>query len=107
MKIREKVFAYITKGSHLLVFRERGFEGFGLQIPAGTPEEVESLEHAVLREAVEETGLDSLIVVGHLGSVRVDQSEYGIDEVHRRHFYRSSVKKKPLNRGIMWSQIQA
>ncbi|MFX1416938.1 MAG: NUDIX domain-containing protein, partial [Promethearchaeota archaeon] len=87
MSIIEKVFAYITKGNLLLVFTERGFERFGLQVPAGSKKKEESLERAVLREAKEETGLESLTVVKHLGTVDVDQAEYGLDETHRRYFF--------------------
>jgi len=104
LKIREKVFAYITNRDHLLVFRERGFEHFGFQIPAGTPEEAESLERAVLREAAEETGLDSLTIVGYLGSVTFDQSQYGIDEVHRRHFYHLICEEETPE---SWSHVES
>lgn len=83
----EKVFAYVTRGTELLVFRERGFEPFGLQIPAGSVELNESLEEAVLREIREETGLSDLHIKEYLGAVEVDQSKYGLEEIHRRHFY--------------------
>ena len=85
--LREKVFAYVTRGSHLLVFTERGFEQFGLQIPAGSPKDRESLEEAALRETQEETGLSELMIDEYLGSVDIDQAKYGIQEIHRRHFY--------------------
>ncbi len=87
LPLREKVFAYVTRGSELLVFRERGFEQFGIQIPAGSPNDNESLESAVLRETAEETGLCALSIVSCLGSVDVDQTKYGLNEIHRRHFY--------------------
>ncbi len=87
MRIEEKVFAYITKGNRLLVFTERGFERFGLQVPAGSKNEGEPLELAVLREAKEETGLKSLRLVKHLGTVDVEQAKYGLDETHRRYFF--------------------
>ncbi len=85
--LREKVFAYVTRGSELLVFRERGFEQFGMQIPAGSPNDNESLESAVLRETAEETGLRALSIARYLGSVDVDQTKYGLSEIHRRHFF--------------------
>ncbi len=84
---KDKVFAYITQGTRLLVFLERGFEGFGLQIPAGSPHKEEALEKAVLRESREETGLNGLRLVAYLGSVSADQTKYGINEIHDRHFY--------------------
>ncbi len=63
-KIKHKVFAYITHGHHLLVFRHLYVPEAGIQVPAGTVEENERSEDAVLRNAslvVEE----ALIVTGH------------------------------------------
>jgi ADP-ribose pyrophosphatase YjhB (NUDIX family) len=52
-----KVFAYITQGNRLLVFRHADFPEAGLQVPAGTVRLDERPEDAVLREAFEETGV--------------------------------------------------
>ena len=71
----------------MLVFMERGFEQFGLQVPAGSPHDDEGLEDAILRESWEETGLEGLEISQFLGSVGVDQTKYGLDEIHDRHFY--------------------
>ena len=53
----KKVAAYITRGDELLVFTHRDFPEAGVQVPAGTVEEGETLDAAVLREVHEETGL--------------------------------------------------
>ncbi|NHI83027.1 MAG: NUDIX domain-containing protein [Candidatus Thorarchaeota archaeon] len=96
--LREKVFVYVTRGSDLLVFTEREFERSGLQIPAGSPKEGESLEQAALRETQEETGLLELSEIEYLGSVDVDQSKYGIHEIHRRHFYHVKTSEETPER---------
>ena len=53
----KKVVAYITRGDELLVFTHRDSPEAGVQVPAGTVEEGETLDAAVLREVHEETGL--------------------------------------------------
>ena len=53
----KKVVAYIRRGDELLVFTHRDFPEAGVQVPAGTVEEGETLDAAVLREVQEETGL--------------------------------------------------
>ena len=55
-KIKHKVFAYITHGHHLLVFRHLYVPEAGIQVPAGTVETHERSDDAVLREASEEIG---------------------------------------------------
>jgi 8-oxo-dGTP pyrophosphatase MutT (NUDIX family) len=56
-----KVLAYITRAqqneTQLLVFTHRDHPDAGLQIPAGTVEESEEIEHALFREIQEESGL--------------------------------------------------
>lgn len=52
--ILHKVTAFVTRGAELLLFRH---PEAGIQLPAGTVEEGESLEAAVCREAEEESGL--------------------------------------------------
>ncbi len=65
----EKVTALITRKANsrfeLLLFEH---PTTGIQIPAGTVEAGEKAEHAVLREAAEETGLGDLIILETLGS---------------------------------------
>ncbi|MCX6043650.1 MAG: NUDIX domain-containing protein [Chloroflexi bacterium] len=84
---KHKVFAYITRGEQLLVFRHPYAPEAGIQVPAGTVEPDEALDVAVLREAFEETGLANLQLMGLLGEqVRV-MADFGRDEIHHRHFY--------------------
>lgn len=103
MKERQKVYAYITHGTKLLVFEERGFPKGGVQVPGGTPETGECPEDAVLREATEETGLENLRFVKYLGDTWFDVSIYGIDEVHHRLFYHLKYDGEPFEK---WSHIE-
>ncbi len=86
-KVKHKVFAYITHQHHLLVFRHPDAPEAGIQVPAGTVEEHERAEDAVLREAFEETGWPDLTLNCFLGEQERDMSDCGRDEVHHRRFY--------------------
>jgi len=72
----EKATAFITRRkdgeSQLLLFKH---PNAGIQLPAGTVEEGESPEKAVLREAMEETGLDKVIVKSYIGCMKVNLPE--------------------------------
>ena len=83
----EKVIAYITCGDKLLVFSHTRYPEAGIQVPAGTVEEGESLEEAVLREAREETALDDLEIQSYLGVREYDLSALDGVGVQRRHFF--------------------
>ena len=86
--LKHKVFAYITYGGRLLVFRHPESPEAGIQVPAGTVHEGEDLEVAVLREATEETGRPDLALVRFLGEQVFDRrADVGRDEIHHRHFY--------------------
>jgi 8-oxo-dGTP pyrophosphatase MutT (NUDIX family) len=86
--LKQKVFAYITHGPRLLVFRHPESPEAGIQVPAGTVHAGEDLEAAVLREATEETGRADLVLVRFLGEQMLDRREdVGRDEIHHRHFY--------------------
>lgn len=85
--IKHKVFAYITHGRRLLVFRHLYVPEAGIQVPAGTVETHERFEDAVLREAFEETGLSDLTLDCYLGEQKRDMSDFGRDEIHHRRFY--------------------
>jgi 8-oxo-dGTP pyrophosphatase MutT (NUDIX family) len=73
----DKVTAFITRvhrgDLQIVVFDHPEIEGSGvgpsIQVPAGTVEPGETAEEAVLREAVEETGLAGLSLVRQLGTV--------------------------------------
>ncbi|WP_436527341.1 NUDIX hydrolase [Actinoplanes sp. HUAS TT8] len=89
----QKVVAYIVRDDRLVVFRhadDDAFDQSGLQVPAGTVRAGELADAAVLREAVEETGLHGLRVERYLGSSEFDMRPYA-DAIHVRHFYHLSV----------------
>jgi 8-oxo-dGTP pyrophosphatase MutT (NUDIX family) len=85
--IGEKVIAYITQGEKLLVFSHPFHPAAGIQVPGGTLTEGESPHEAVMREAWEETGLDSLRIRSFLGVRDYDLSAYGRAGVLRCYFY--------------------
>ena len=82
-----KVVAYITSGRRLLVFSHPHLPEAGIQVPAGTIEPGEPPERAVMREALEETGLPRLRLRVCLGARDFDSAAYGGDEIQRRHFF--------------------
>jgi len=82
-----KVFAYVTRGDTVLVFRHPDHPEAGLQVPAGTIRPGESPVEAVVREAREETGLFSFASPRPLGTARFDARPHGKDELHLRHFF--------------------
>jgi len=79
----EKVTAFITRltgrGTDLLLF-EHPYAG--IQLPAGTVEAGETPEHAVLREAFEETGLQPLTIRKYLG-VKKTHLPAGLRLIHQ------------------------
>ena len=85
--MKDKVFAYITHGYRLLVFRHPAVPEAGIQVRAGTIKVDESPEAAVLREAFEETGMADLTLAGLLGEQTRDMADFGRDEIHHRRFY--------------------
>ena len=89
-----KVVAYITKGTHLLVFRHVLHPDAGIQVPAGTLKVDEAPDDGVLREAQEETGLNSLEIRRFLGTREYDMSSFGRAEIHRRYYYHLECKEK-------------
>jgi 8-oxo-dGTP diphosphatase len=93
----DKVYAYITNRERLLLFAHPEAPEAGLQVPGGTMESGETPAAAVLREAVEETGLAELELVAFLGVVERDMGEFGRDETHRRHYYHLRCPGAPPN----------
>jgi 8-oxo-dGTP diphosphatase len=85
--VKRKVLAYITHNDRLLVFTHPYEPAAGIQVPAGTVEDGETLDDAMLREAWEETGLEGLRLARYLGETQRDLSDYGKAEIHHRHFY--------------------
>lgn len=87
MQRKNKVYAYITRRDHLLVFRHVDFPEAGIQVPGGTLEEGEEPADAVLREACEETGLVELRMMSYLGKHEWHISNSAGEEIHYRYFY--------------------
>jgi 8-oxo-dGTP diphosphatase len=85
--VKRKAFAYITRGDQLLVFSHPLEPDAGIQVPAGTMEDGEAPEDAVMREAQEETGLTCLSLVRFLGEQMLERSDVGLDEIHHRYFF--------------------
>jgi 8-oxo-dGTP diphosphatase len=93
--LKHKAFAYITHGDRLLVFRHPAAPDAGIQVPAGSVRAGETPEDAVVREAHEETGLTGLVLVCPLGEHRRDMSDFGLDEMHHRHFFHLRCTSTP------------
>jgi 8-oxo-dGTP diphosphatase len=93
--LKQKLFAYITHGDRLLVFSHPDFPDAGIQVPAGTVKQGEPPEDAVVREAIEETGLTELELVQFLGDQTFDMSAFGKNEIHHRRFYRLRCTTTP------------
>ena len=102
--IKRKAFAYITSGSasgpRLLVFRHPLSPEVGIQVPAGTMDDAETPEEAVLREAREETGLPGLKIVGLLGRQDFDARPFGRAELHDRWFFHLACDAPTPNRWV-------
>ncbi|HET7036836.1 MAG TPA: NUDIX domain-containing protein [Thermomicrobiaceae bacterium] len=96
--VKHKAFAYITNAGRLLVFRQPLSAEAGIQVPAGTIRAGEAPEAAVMREAFEETGLRGLVLAGLLGVRCDDMSKFGLDELHRRHFFHLHCPGAPPER---------
>jgi 8-oxo-dGTP diphosphatase len=93
--LRRKALAYIVHQGKLLVFRHRDFPEAGIQVPGGTIEASETPEAAILREAVEETGLDGLKIVRMIGEqVRLMTSE-NMSYVHHRYYFLLKCAETP------------
>ncbi len=86
-RLVRKVVGYVVRDRQLLVFTHNAFpiEVTGVQVPAGTIEQGEAPEAAVVREVLEETGLEAHIT-GALGVERYDVWP-SKSEVHERHFF--------------------
>ncbi len=101
-RIVSKVVAYITHNGRLLVFREPAFPEVGIQVPVGTMEPDETPADAVLREAEEETGLDTLRIVAFLGAQDRDLRPRGRNVVQRRHFFHLTLDSDALETWRHW-----
>jgi 8-oxo-dGTP pyrophosphatase MutT (NUDIX family) len=101
-EIIEKVTAFITRereGERQLLLFEH--PNAGVQIPAGTVEEGESPEQAVLREAAEETGLTGFSTLRYLGCV-----ERELPEGQRIIAGSTKVHTHPEALGVNWAFLR-
>jgi 8-oxo-dGTP diphosphatase len=97
MKTRHRAYAYITHESRLLLFTQPDPKA-GIQVPAGTIKEGEDPAEAVLREAIEETGLTSLRLVKFLDQDTRDMRDCGVEELQYRWFYHIVCDESPPER---------
>ena len=100
--LRRKVLAYIMHGQRLLVFCHPHAPEAGIQVPAGTVKDGERPEDAVMREAVEETGLTELRLISFLGEEVRDMSSWGVEQVHHRYFYHLECGGSPPRTWRHW-----
>lgn len=86
-----KVVGYVVHSGSLLVFTHDDvpLEVAGVQVPAGTIEPGEAPEDAVVREVLEETGLEARIV-RDLGAELFDLWP-AKPELHERHFFQLAL----------------
>ncbi|MFZ1105405.1 MAG: NUDIX domain-containing protein [Hyphomicrobiaceae bacterium] len=85
-----KVVIYCVRDGQLLVFRHIDYpwEEVGIQVPAGTIEDGETVEAAALRELQEETGFQGFTIDGILGTTWYDLSPMR-SELNERYFVRA------------------
>ncbi len=84
LSFKRKVLAYITDGDRLLVFRQPDYPTWGTQVPGGSIEAGENYETAVIREVLEETGLEDVRMVSYLGSMFTARPDH-MRELHCYH----------------------
>jgi 8-oxo-dGTP pyrophosphatase MutT (NUDIX family) len=86
--LKKKVVIYCVRNDHLLVFRhvDYAYEQVGIQVPAGTVEDNEDIEHAALRELCEETNQTCFMIDRFLGQDIYDISPLRLER-QERHFF--------------------
>ncbi|MGB3331008.1 MAG: NUDIX domain-containing protein [Thermomicrobiales bacterium] len=104
---KRKAFAYIVHGGRIVLLHHPDHPEAGVQVPAGTMEDGEPPEAAVLREAFEETGLPGLRIVRHLGREWIDMRPFGRDEWHDRWFFQLGLAADPDDaHAEAWERIE-
>jgi ADP-ribose pyrophosphatase YjhB (NUDIX family) len=105
-----KVVAYITRespagGRELLVFDHRDYPEAGVQVPAGTVagtvDEGEQPEEAVMREVTEETGLEGCVLLEKLAVYDWPNPETGL--INERHVFHLAA---PSNTAEAWTWVE-
>jgi 8-oxo-dGTP pyrophosphatase MutT (NUDIX family) len=88
--LTRKVLVYCLREGRLLVFRhvDYAWEKVGIQVPAGTIKDGETVEAAALRELQEETGFQGFAIDSILGTTWYDLSPLR-SELHERYFVRA------------------
>ncbi|MGV4965175.1 NUDIX hydrolase [Priestia aryabhattai] len=95
-----KVMAYITRFNEpyteLLVYKHKDYREAGVQVPAGTVEQGETIEEALYREVKEESGLMEFLSVTKL-TTYVYHHE-GKSQYHERHVFHLAVQEETAER---------
>lgn len=94
MKLRHRVYAYITQGDRLLLLEHPEHPEAGLQVPGGTVEEHETPDAAVLREVKEETNLQDVELLMFLGDEVVDMRPFGMPERQHAWYYHLNCREE-------------
>ncbi|HDR4571484.1 NUDIX domain-containing protein [Bacillus cytotoxicus] len=96
MLYKKKVYAYITREKEgvmqLLVFTHRDVPKERIQIPGGIVRPEESLEAAILRKVMEETGLRHLYIERFIDDYIIYVKER--QEYEKHHFFHMSLLTK-------------
>ena len=107
MLTRRKAFAVIIHAGRIVLLHHPDHPEAGIQIPAGTMEDGETPEAAVLREAFEETGLPGLRIVRFLGREQIDMRPFGKAEWHDRWFFLLALEADPdAHHRDAWERIE-
>jgi 8-oxo-dGTP pyrophosphatase MutT (NUDIX family) len=101
MSVLLKVTAFVVRpspaGGDLLLFRH---PYAGVQIPAGSVDEAEAPQHAVLREVAEETGLTDVHLLDELAAIEIPPPEGHAFVLHA-----TTVYARPDPTSFDWIQL--